>query len=259
MKKLPIGIQTLKDFKENNYVYVDKTEHIHNLVSKGKVYFLSRPRRFGKSLLINTLKELFKGNKELFEGLYIYDKWDWSKKNPVIHLDLAEINYKSGKELELSLNIFLDDTAKSNGVSVTESVLISVKFRQLIEQLHKVTGERIVILIDEYDKPMIDSLNKGKGIHQEIKESLHDFYQVIKAGDEHIQFVLLTGVSQFSGLSIFSGLNNLNNITMNSKYGSICGYTQEELERDFKEHIEYTAKELKMTRRWTVIRDKEVV
>jgi hypothetical protein len=240
MKILPIGIQTFEKLISGNAVYVDKTEHIYKLINSGRVYFLSRPRRFGKSLLIGTFKELFKGNKKVFEGLYIYDKWDWSKTNPVIHLDFAEIGYKTNDELERSLNIFLDGIIGSQSLEVEKSAPIAVKFAQLIEKLHKKGGERVVILVDEYDKPLIDNLSKEE-IYPEVKRTLHDFYQVIKASDEHVRFVFLTGVSQFSGLSIFSGLNNLNNITMNAKYASICGYTQEELEINFKEYIESTA------------------
>ncbi|MDR3125190.1 MAG: ATP-binding protein [Endomicrobium sp.] len=243
MKKLSIGTHTFEKLRNDNFIYVDKTGHIYNLINNGSVYFLSRPRRFGKSLLISTLEELFKANKDLFEGLYIWDKWDWSKKNPVIRLDFTEIGYKNSEELEKSFNVFLDNTAKRNNVEITKDAPISVKFAELIEQLHKKTEQRVVILIDEYDKPLIDNL-LNKEIYSEVKRSLHNFYQVIKAGDKHIQFVLLTGVSQFSGLSIFSGLNNLNNITLDSRYSSICGYTQEELESSFKEYIESTSKEM---------------
>ncbi|MDR1243780.1 MAG: AAA family ATPase, partial [Endomicrobium sp.] len=208
MKQLPIGTQTFEKLRTDNYVYVDKTEHVYNLINNGSVYFLSRPRRFGKSLLISTLKELFKGNKEIFEGLYIGDKWDWSKKYPVIHLDFAEIGYKNSDELEKSFNVFLDKTAKRNNVEITKSAPISVKFAEVIEELHKSTGEQVVMLIDEYDKPLIDNMS-NKEVYDKVKRALHDFYQVIKASDEHIKFMFMTGVSRFAGLSIFSALNNL--------------------------------------------------
>ncbi|MDR1522843.1 MAG: ATP-binding protein [Endomicrobium sp.] len=243
MKKLPVGTQAFEKLIRENKLYVDKTEHIYNLINNGSVYFLSRPRRFGKSLLISTIKELFKGNKEIFEGLYIYDKWDWTKQYPVIHLDFTEIQYATAEQLEISLDKFLEDTAKREKITLdqTETRLIGVKFAELIEKLHKSTGQQVVILIDEYDKPMIDSLNKAKEVNQEIKERLHNFYQVIKGSDEHIKFMFMTGVSRFAGLSVFSALNNLNDITMDNKYGSICGYTQEELESSFKEYIGSTA------------------
>ncbi|MDR3124999.1 MAG: ATP-binding protein [Endomicrobium sp.] len=243
MKRLPIGTQSFEVLRRRGDIYVDKTEHIYNLISNGRIYFLSRPRRFGKSLLISTLKNLFKGNKEIFEGLYIWDKWDWAKKYPVIHLDFAEIQYATAEQLEISLDKFLNDVGREEKIELQETAtrLVDVKFAELIEKMHKNRGEQVVILIDEYDKPMIDSLNKAKEVHQEIKETLHNFYQVIKASDEHIKFMFMTGVSRFAGLSIFSALNNLNDITMNNKYASICGYTQEELEDGFKEYIGSTA------------------
>jgi Holliday junction resolvase-like predicted endonuclease len=240
MKKLPIGTQSFEKLRKEGAIYVDKTEYIYNLISKGSVYFLSRPRRFGKSLLISTFKELFKGNKEIFEGLYIWDKWDWGKKYPVIHLDFTELGYKSSDELEISLNIFLDNSAKSNKVTIRESAPVAVKFAELIEKLNRSTGQQAVILIDEYDKPMIDSLEEEQA-HKQIKKVLHNFYQVIKGSDEHIKFMFMTGVSRFAGLSVFSALNNLYDITMDGEYSAICGYTQEELESSFKEYIGVTA------------------
>jgi hypothetical protein len=247
MKKLPIGTQTFEKLISDNAVYVDKTEYIYNLINSGRVYFLSRPRRFGKSLLISTFEELFKGNKKLFEGLYIYDKWDWTKTSPVIHLDFTKITYTTNEELEFSLNKFVELKAQENEIVIDKEFLLAMKFAQLIEKLHKKSGERVVILVDEYDKPLIDNLSK-EGLYQEVKRRLHDFYQVIKASDEHLRFVFLTGVSQFSGLSIFSGLNNLNDITMDLRYGAICGYTQEELETNFKEYIESTSQMMQITK-----------
>ena len=143
MRILPIGLQTFKKLRNNSAIYVDKTEHIYNLIINGSVYFLSRPRIFGKSLLISTLKELFKGNKGLFEGLYIRDKWDWTKKYPVIHLDFGEIQYKTVEQLEISLNRFLNDVAKKEDIQLEKSAtrLIGVRFAELIEKLHKKGGK----------------------------------------------------------------------------------------------------------------------
>jgi PAS domain-containing protein len=245
MKILPLSTQSFSKLIEENKIYVDKTRYIEKLISTGSVYFLSRPRRFGKSLLISTFKELFKGNKKIFEGLYIYDKWNWSKTNPVIHLDFTELGYSSINVLNNSLEDFITRIAMEYSIELI-SRGIPDKFSELIEKLHKKAGERVVILVDEYDKPLIDNLSKER-IYHEVKRTLHDFYQVIKASDEHLRFVFLTGVSQFSGLSIFSGLNNLNNITMNAKYASICGYTQEELENNFKEYIEDVSTEMGKT------------
>ncbi|MDR3124764.1 MAG: ATP-binding protein [Endomicrobium sp.] len=243
MKRLPIGTQAFEVLRRSGDIYVDKTEDIYNLISNGRIYFLSRPRRFGKSLLISTLKELFKGNKEIFEGLYIWDKWDWGKKYPVIHLDFTELAYGTPGRLKNSLSDFITRTAIEYSIEVISSEIES-RFSELIEKMHKSIGEQVVMLIDEYDKPMIDSLNKAKEVHQEIKETLHNFYQVIKGSDEHIRFMFMTGVSRFAGLSIFSALNNLYDITMDGEFSCICGYTQEELESSFKEHIEEAGKNL---------------
>ncbi|MDR1523332.1 MAG: ATP-binding protein [Endomicrobium sp.] len=245
MKKLPLSTQSFSKLIEDNKIYVDKTEHIYNLINSGSVYFLSRPRRFGKSLLISTFKELFKGNKKIFEGLYIYDKWDWIKTNPVIHLDFTEIGYKTSSMLENSLLDYVNSLASKYEVELTNSALPS-RFAQLIEKLHEKAGDRVVILVDEYDKPLIDNLSKNE-VYPEVKRTLHDFYQVIKASDEHLRFVFLTGVSRFSGLSIFSGLNNLIDITMEEESTGICGYTQKELESNFKEYIQNATKANKMT------------
>jgi Holliday junction resolvase-like predicted endonuclease len=246
MKMLPVGIQSFEKLRNLNAIYVDKTQHIWNLISNGSVYFLSRPRRFGKSLLVSALSELFAGNKQLFDGLYIYNKWDWNKTFPVIHLDFAEIQYANVEQLEISLDKFLNDLARKENIELEKSstLLIGVKFAELIEKLHEKTGSSVAILIDEYDKPLIDSLSKPKEAYEEIKVALHNFYQVIKAKDKHIKFMFMTGVSRFAGLSVFSALNNLNDITMDTQYASICGYTQEELEANFKEHIEEAGKYL---------------
>jgi hypothetical protein len=188
---------------------------------------------------------LFKGNKKIFEGLYIYDKWDWGRTHPVIHLDFAEIGYKTSNMLESSLLDFVNSEASKYAVTLTNSALPS-RFAQLIEKLHEKAGSPVVILVDEYDKPLIDNLS-NKEIYQEVKRTLHDFYQVIKASDRHERFVFLTGVSRFSGLSIFSGLNNLTDITMESESAAICGYTQKELENNFEEYIETAAKANRIT------------
>ncbi|MDR1418238.1 MAG: ATP-binding protein [Endomicrobium sp.] len=247
MKNLPVGTQAFDKLRKAGAVYVDKTEHVYNLINNGSVYFLSRPRRFGKSLLVSTFKELFKANKELFKNLYIYDKWDWSKQYPVIHLDFAELAYDTPERLENSLSDFIIRTAIEYSIELISSE-IETRFSELIEKLHNSTGQQVVVLIDEYDKPMMDSLNKEKEVHQAIKEILHNFYQVVKAGDAHIKFMFMTGVSRFIGLSVFSALNNLYDITMDAEFSSICGYTQEELESNFKGHIEATAESMKISK-----------
>jgi hypothetical protein len=235
MKALPIGIQSFTYLRTNGYLYVDKTEDIYRMIKTGKSYFLSRPRRFGKSLLVSTLEAIFKGKKELFEGLFIYDKMDWDQQYPVIRLDFGEQGYRTAEELHLSLMNFVDETAKRYNISLFNSTLPN-KFSELIRQIFTVTGRQVVVLIDEYDKPIIDYL-KDSSVANANREILRSMYQVLKAVDDYLRFVFLTGVSKFAKVSIFSGLNNLNDITMGEKYATVCGYKQEELVSYFAEHI----------------------
>ncbi|MDR2026508.1 MAG: AAA family ATPase, partial [Prevotellaceae bacterium] len=204
-KNLPIGIQSFSDLRNNNYLYVDKTEHIYKMVTGGKIYFLSRPRRFGKSLLVSTLDALFSGQKDLFEGLYIYDKWDWSKQYPVIRIDWTVITHSTLEEMKSSLLGYLKGIARSYQVTLTLQSAPDC-FRELIYALHEKTGKQAVILIDEYDKPVTSHLFDSH--LDNIRRAIHDFYQVMKGADDHIKFIFLTGVSKFSGLSVFSALNN---------------------------------------------------
>ncbi|KZX10696.1 ATP-binding protein [Methanobrevibacter curvatus] len=241
MQKLPIGTQSFSILREENYLYVDKTSHIYEMINRGRVYFLSRPRRFGKSLLVSTLEELFSGNKELFEGLYIYDKWDWDKKYPVIVLDFGEIRHNNPENLEKSLHHFLDDTAEEFSIKLNNED-ISRKLGELIKKVSKKFKERVVFLIDEYDKPIIDNINNFK-IADDNRETLSAFYQVLKSSDKFLHFLFLTGVSKFSSTSIFSGLNSPKDITLHKDYSTICGYTYRELEEHFKEHIDNLGKE----------------
>ena len=245
MKTLPIGIQSFRYLRENGYLYVDKTDIIHRLVAAGKVYFLSRPRRFGKSLLISTLEELFKGNKPLFEGLAIYDKWDWTKTYPVIRIDWGEIGHSSAEDIKKNVIAALRTIALPNQIQFsTESAPDCL--RELITQLHEKTQKQVVVLIDEYDKPILDALDNPQTC-KEITKFLNSFYGVLKSTDGHLRFIFLTGVSKFAGVSVFSGLNNPNDITMNSEYSSICGYTQVELENNFVEHIESVSQKMGVT------------
>jgi hypothetical protein len=246
MKNLPIGIQSFEDLRKNDYIYIDKTQDIHRLIATGKIYFLSRPRRFGKSLLISTLEAVFRGRKELFEGLFIFDKWDWTQRNPVIRIDFSGLSHRTTEALTNSLSDLVKTTASRNKI-VLESTELPDKFRELIAQLHESTGQKVVVLVDEYDKPITDHLSDPETMKSNQK-ILHDFYQVLKAADEHIRFVFMTGVSKFSGLSIFSALNSLNDITLNYKYASICGYTQEELECNFTEYLDDVAQYLSMNK-----------
>ncbi|MDR0547189.1 MAG: ATP-binding protein [Dysgonamonadaceae bacterium] len=238
LQNLPIGIQSFEDLRSNNYLYVDKTEYIYNLVTTGKPYFLSRPRRFGKSLLISTFDCLFSGRKELFEGLYMYDKWDWTKTNPVIRFDFGSQNYQNAERLEEDLIAKVNEYAAQYEIELSRTW--PARFAELIEKIHKKTGEKIVVLVDEYDKAIIDHL-KEMELADQIRIALHNFYQILKAVDDHLRFVFLTGVSKFSRISIFSGLNNLNDLTMSDKYAAVCGYTQEELLSYFDSYIEELA------------------
>ncbi|MDR3290745.1 MAG: ATP-binding protein [Methanobrevibacter sp.] len=256
LEKLPIGIQSFEDLRTNNYLYVDKTKEILKLINSGKSFFLSRPRRFGKSLLISTIENLFLGNEELFKGLYIHDSWNWDEIYPVIRIDLGARTHRSGEKLKNSLNIFLKKIAKENNVDL-EYDDYSDKFGELIECLAKKYNKKVVVLIDEYDKPVLDNISYSD-VRDEMKEILHDFYQILKSQDNNLRFVFLTGVSKFVGTSIFSGLNSPKDITLYKTFSNICGYTQEELKFYFHGHVpilceEYDADEetiLKIIKQW---------
>ena len=215
-------------------MYIDKTKDIHRLITSGKVYFLSRPRRFGKSLLVSTIEEVFKGNKSLFEGLYIYDKYDWTQQYPVIIIDWNRIYHANAKVMESEMCIFLDRIASSYGISLMQKFAPG-KFDELIERLYEKTGCKVVVLIDEYDMPLLDALNNPEELEL-ARNFLQSFYKTLKGADRYLRFVFLTGVSKFAKVSIFSGMNSPDDITMNKKYATICGYTQDELEENFKEY-----------------------
>ena len=220
MKNLPIGIQTFSKFKTGNYLYIDKTREIHQLLAEGgEYYFLSRPRRFGKSLLISTLLEIFSGNKELFKGLWIYDQIPW-KKHPVIHLDFMKISFKTPEVLENSLKRFLNDYAGVYGLTVDKERDYKEAFVKLIKELS--AKGRVVILIDEYDKPIINYVeNQEIEKAKEMRNILKNFYGVIKGLDEYLRFVFITGVSKFSKVSVFSDLNNLRDITLSRQFSTL--------------------------------------
>ncbi len=234
---------------------MDKTRQVYELATGGKYYFLSRPRRFGKSLLVSTFKELFEGSKELFEGLWIEDRWDWEKTNPVINLRFSSLGYKS-LGLERALQEFLDELIEEHNLEVEEEAL-EKKFREIFASLAAKKGQ-VVLLIDEYDKPIIDYLGEEIALAKENQQVLKTFYSVIKDSDPHIRMVFITGVSKFSRVSIFSDLNNLYDITLSESYATMLGYTQEELETFFAEHLKdfcekknYSREEaLAQIRRW---------
>ncbi|WP_211942332.1 ATP-binding protein [Cylindrospermopsis raciborskii] len=235
-KNLPLGINTLSMLRENNCVYVDKTEIAHRLIRIPGRFFLSRPRRFGKSLFLDTLKEIFEGNQKLFEGLYIYDQWDWSRKFPVIKIDFAGGVLKNRQELDLRILDILHDNAEYLGVSY-ESIDIPGKLGTLIRKAMAKYGERAVVLVDEYDKPILDNIDNPP-IAAEMREGLKNLYSVLKQQDANIQFIFMTGVTKFSKVSLFSGLNQLTDITISRDFSTICGYTQEDLEQTFAQHLQ---------------------
>jgi len=238
MKKLPIGRQTFEKLIKDNYLYVDKTKDIHRLITSGDYIFLSRPRRFGKSLTVTTLKEIFSGNKELFKDLYIYDKIEWNKY-PVIHIDFAKIVYSEGKDVfKKTLIDTLIKIGNIYNITLEKTEFLKQNFEELIEKLSKIN--RVVILIDEYDKPIIDHITDIPKA-SENREVLREFYSVLKGSDEYIKFVFITGVSKFSKVSIFSGLNNLKDLTLRREFSTIMGITEEELKKYFSQHIKNIA------------------
>ncbi|WP_192483916.1 MULTISPECIES: ATP-binding protein [Cysteiniphilum] len=238
MKNLPIGYSSLSEMINGNTFYVDKTRHIHEIAAKGKYYFLSRPRRFGKSLTIDTLKQLFLGKKVLFKGLYIEDKWDFDKTHPVIHFSFGRSKSVFSEESLLQWILReLSDTAKHYGLELDTSKHYDLQFDQLIKSLFEKTNKRVVLLVDEYDKPILDVITQSEEALRN-REILKGLYSVIKDNDTYLRFVFLTGVSKFSKVSLFSGLNNLKDISFHHRYADLCGYTQDELESTFTECLE---------------------
>ena len=239
MKKLPIGIQNIREILEEGYCYVDKTHFAKKLIDEGKHYFLSRPRRFGKSLFVNTLEHIFKGNKELFKACQIYESdYNW-QEYPVLHFDLSRIANTSPEKLNDGLHDALVNIGRNYHENVTGSSIQS-QLERLIVDLSK--QNQVVVLVDEYDKPIINNLGNLE-IAEQNRALMRDFFGVFKSLDKHLKFTFFTGVSKFSQVSIFSGLNNLTDITMNPKYAGIMGYTEEEIKRDFKEHLQTIEKE----------------
>ncbi|MDR2031581.1 MAG: AAA family ATPase, partial [Azoarcus sp.] len=236
-KKLPIGIQTFREIREDDCYYVDKTAFALSMIREGKAYFLSRPRRFGKSLFLDTLAELFAGNEPLFRGLYCHDKWDWNKKYPVIRISFgAGISNGQPGELAERIRELLKENAWRLGLTL-EDASIPGQFTQLIVQAEAQFGQRVVVLVDEYDKPILDNLTQPD-IALRMRDGLRNLYSVIKDQDAHIKFAFLTGVSKFSKVNIFSGLNNLADITLSPGFSDICGYTDADVDSVFAPELE---------------------
>lgn len=245
LQNLPIGIQNFEKIRKDGYLYVDKTALVYQLATTGSYYFLSRPRRFGKSLLLSTLQAYFEGKKELFEGLAIFTlekKWD---KHPVLHLDLNTQKYESTEALEELLNNALSQWEELYGTRNTERSL-SLRFQGIIERAYAKTGQRVVILVDEYDKPMLQAIGNPE-LQEAYRNTLKAFYGALKSCDQYIRFAMLTGVTKFGKISVFSDLNNLNDISMDWQYCPICGITDNELDTKLAEYIEQLAERNQMT------------
>ena len=253
--KYPIGIQSFESIIDDGYVYVDKTALVYDLVHNGKIYFLCRPRRFGKSLLISTLKCYFEGKKELFRGLAIDSlEKDW-KQYPIFHIDFNAKNFTKAGELDNALQTFVERQELIYGKD-TLATTLGDRFVSVLKAAHEKTGVRAVVLIDEYDKPLLDILDQElyitidgqkRNLEDWNREVLKGFYSVFKAADDDLQFVLLTGVTKFSQVSVFSGFNQSNDISLDERYEALCGITQEELYSIFEEPIKAMAARYKVS------------
>ncbi|MXY66890.1 MAG: AAA family ATPase [Gammaproteobacteria bacterium] len=246
-RQLPIGIQNFRTIREEDFYYVDKTPLIRNLVGQGRFYFLSRPRRFGKSLLVDTLKSLFEGSEELFRGLDIHGHWDWSKKSPVVRLSFGG-KYNEPGDVDRSVLNQLAIIERNAGLPQAISLDTGPeRFQDLLDRLHHATGLQVVVLVDEYDKPILDVL-ENPDLAKANRDYLRGFYGIIKDSYEHVRFVLVTGVSMFSKVNLFSGLNNLEDISLNPQFATICGYTDNDLDTVFAPELPGLDRE--EVRRW---------
>ena len=259
-RKLPIGIQSFKVLRNDRYLYVDKTEYLFRLVQSGRVYFLSRPRRFGKSLFLSTLEAYFLGQKELFTKLYLekaeeeqaeFEQRAAWEAYPVLYLDFNTGNYIESDELGMNLNGHLCKWEKLYGVEPSEQNF-ALRFAGVITRACQQTGKQVVILVDEYDKPLLQTMGVNETLNEQYRNTLKAFYSVIKTCDQYIRFAFLTGVTKFSKISIFSDLNNLRDISMEKQYAGICGITQAELEANFQPEIQALASEQDLTYQQTV-------
>ena len=246
LQNLPLGINTLRVLREHNCVYVDKTQMAYQLIRIPGRFFLSRPRRFGKSLFVDTLKEIFEGNRQLFAGLYIHDKWDWSRTYPVIKIDFAGGVLRSREELDEKIRDLLTANGDRLGVASNRQS-ISGMFAEIIAEAAKKYGQQVVVLVDEYDKPILDNIDRP-GVAAELREGLKNCYSVLKEQDANLQFVFMTGVTKFSKVSLFSGINQLKDITISEAFSSICGYSERDLRESFGAHL--AGVDLDAVRRW---------
>lgn len=240
-RKLPIGIQTFSDIRTQGYLYVDKTALVWQIANAGKPFFLSRPRRFGKSLLISTFEAYFSGKKELFEGLAIEKLEDRWEAYPVLHLDLNAEKYDTVESLNAILSYQLTQWEAIYGKGEDETTL-SNRFKGIIQRAYELTGKGVVVLVDEYDKPLLQAIHNNE-LLEEYRTILKAFYGTLKSKDSCLRFVFLTGVTKFSQVSVFSDLNQLNDISMSKAYATICGLTKQELLDNFGPELEVLAEE----------------
>jgi len=253
-RKLPLGVQSFKDLREKGFLYVDKTEYLFRLANSSKVYFLSRPRRFGKSLFLSTLAAYFRGQKELFQGLYIEkaeeelavqeNRISW-QEYPVLYLDFNTENYNDEKSMHTILHTHLVQWEKQYESDTSEQTFSS-RFKGIIQRAYQQSGKQVVILVDEYDKPLLQTMGVNEALNEHYRNTLKAFYSVIKTCDEYIRFAFLTGVTKFSKISIFSDLNNLKDISLHEAYAGMCGMTQKELEINFQPEIQALADKQKL-------------
>ncbi len=244
---LPIGSAAFRNIRERGYYYVDKTPHIHRLIGSGEYYFLSRPRRFGKTLLVDTMQELFEGSEELFRGLHIHDHWDWSVRYPVVRLSF-DVDYRGMDGLASDISEQLSAIEENAGLEPSPPTRLgAVRLRHVIRQLHRTTGRQVAVLVDEYDKPILDTLG-NETLVRANRDYLRGLYGVIKGCARYVRFVFVTGISMYSKVSLFSGLNNLKDISLDPKYGTICGYTDADLDAVFAPEL--PGLERKTIRKW---------
>ncbi len=245
-KKLPTGIQTFATLILDGYYYVDKTGLLRQLIRQGQYYLLSRPRRFGKSLMLDTLKEIFEGNQTLFTHLAIHDQWDWTRRHPVLRIDFSGDTLVGVEELTASVHQQLESYERQFNLPARYPDHRG-RLRDLIERIHESTGQTVAVLIDEYDKPILDNIDQPE-IAQAIRSKLKTLYGVLKGVDVHLRFVMLTGVTKFSKVSLFSGLNNLDDITLDPAWSALCGYTEHEVDTIFAPELEGLDRQ--QIRRW---------
>ena len=249
-RKLPIGIQDFIGLRQDGFIYIDKTAFIYKLANAGKTYFLSRPRRFGKSLLLSTMAAYFRGKKELFQGLAIeqleaQEAEPW-KEHAVIRVDFSTDTFAIQGNLEKRIDYFLQDLEQEYGTEKAGATF-GVRFEHIIREAYKKSGRRVVVLIDEYDKPMIDASGNAE-LSETNREILRGFYSVLKGNDEYLRFVFFTGVTKFSKISIFSDLNQPDDISLTNNYATLCGITENELEKNFRDEITAMAEHNQMDR-----------